>query len=548
MNESLETELKSLSISELNDLYDFLKDKKKKIFSTMRYDKTLFIESNIESITSLKRWISNLQHKNKDKLKDYINEFMLILNYVEALKTKKIEEFIISEDTDLLNELNSKYDTYYSIIRLMGSKEDYVDRICLSEYLYNIKINKDVNENLNFIINNLKKRKIKIELKDFDFILCVYNYIQEFFKHSYEEDKKEMDNILQEYFESTPSFHLCLYVTLLYILNRKKNEILKYLDTNIKNKLDNVQSNTIDIFNKCIKVRKEYINILGNDNKTLIDYFMNNKKALPLYEVNNKKIKSMISSISNFNIYKNYTLQDRIFYNNNLIEFYWDLDEYKFVNDYKYLFNYAENIRMQKFNIREYNNIIKTINVYYKRIIRANKKLKSLNKQMNKVLVMESDRFYGIQNNIKSVNGYIDDLVDNLIEAFDKYDNLKILKNMHEDIDDKSTIHDVLKVLNNNYNVLVSLANEDTEKVLDMEYFHHLSLLDNIYFNHIDSIKYLIEQKYNLYNIFISIPDLNSKEYLELKETLSILIRYLTLLNKNISTEDIKIILKSKKD
>ena len=548
MNESLETELKSLSISELNDLYDFLKDKKKKIFSTMRYDKTLFIESNIESITSLKRWISNLQHKNKDKLKDYINEFMLILNYVEALKTKKIEEFIISEDTDLLNELNSKYDTYYSIIRLMGSKEDYVDRICLSEYLYNIKINKDVNENLNFIINNLKKRKIKIELKDFDFILCVYNYIQEFFKHSYEDDKKEMDNILQEYFESTPSFHLCLYVTLLYILNRKKNEILKYLDTNIKNKLDNVQSNTIDIFNKCIKVRKEYINILGNDNKTLIDYFMNNKKALPLYEVNNKKIKSMISSISNFNIYKNYTLQDRIFYNNNLIEFYWDLDEYKFVNDYKYLFNYAENIRMQKFNIREYNSIIKTINVYYKRIIRANKKLKSLNKQMNKVLVMESDRFYAIQNNIKSVNGYIDDLVDNLIEAFDKYDNLKILKNMHEDIDDKSTIHDVLKVLNNNYNVLVSLANEDTEKVLDMEYFHHLSLLDNIYFNHIDSIKYLIEQKYNLYNIFISIPDLDSKEYLELKETLSILIRYLTLLNKNISTEDIKIILKSKKD
>lgn len=548
MNESLETELKSLSISELNDLYDFLKDKKKKIFSTMRYDKTLFIESNIESITSLKRWISNLQHKNKDKLKDYINEFMLILNYVEALKTKKIEEFIISEDTDLLNELNSKYDTYYSIIRLMGSKEDYVDRICLSEYLYNIKINKDVNENLNFIINNLKKRKIKIELKDFDFILCVYNYIQEFFKHSYEDDKKEMDNILQEYFESTPSFHLCLYVTLLYILNRKKNEILKYLDTNIKNKLDNVQSNTIDIFNKCIKVRKEYINILGNDNKTLIDYFMNNKKALPLYEVNNKKIKSMISSISNFNIYKNYTLQDRIFYNNNLIEFYWDLDEYKFVNDYKYLFNYAENIRMQKFNIREYNNIIKTINVYYKRIIRANKKLKSLNKQMNKVLVMESDRFYGIQNNIKSVKGYIDDLVDNLIEAFDKYDNLKILKNMHEDIDDKSTIHDVLKVLNNNYNVLVSLANEDTEKVLDMEYFHHLSLLDNIYFNHIDSIKYLIEQKYNLYNIFINIPDLDSKEYLELKETLSILIRYLTLLNKNISTEDIKIILKSKKD
>lgn len=548
MNESLETELKSLSISELNDLYDFLKDKKKKIFSTMRYDKTLFIESNIESITSLKRWISNLQHKNKDKLKDYINEFMLILNYVEALKTKKIEEFIISEDTDLLNELNSKYDTYYSIIRLMGSKEDYVDRICLSEYLYNIKINKDVNENLNFIINNLKKRKIKIELKDFDFILCVYNYIQEFFKHSYEDDKKEIDNILQEYFESIPNFHLYLYVTLLYILNKKKNEILKYLDTNIKNKLDNVQSNTIDIFNKCIKVRKEYINILGNDNKTLIDYFMNNKKALPLYEVNNKKIKSMISSISNFNIYKNYTLQDRIFYNNNLIEFYWDLDEYKFVNDYKYLFNYAENIRMQKFNIREYNNIIKTINVYYKRIIRANKKLKSLNKQMNKVLVMESDRFYGIQNNIKSVNGYIDDLVDNLIEAFDKYDNLKILKNMHEDIDDKSTIHDVLKVLNNNYNVLVSLANEDTEKVLDMEYFHHLSLLDNIYFNHIDSIKYLIEQKYNLYNIFISIPDLDSKEYLELKETLSILIRYLTLLNKNISTEDIKIILKSKKD
>ena len=47
MNESLEAELKSLSISELNDLYDYLKSKKNSIFRTMKYDKTLFIESNI---------------------------------------------------------------------------------------------------------------------------------------------------------------------------------------------------------------------------------------------------------------------------------------------------------------------------------------------------------------------------------------------------------------------------------------------------------------------------------------------------------------------
>lgn len=547
MTESLEMELKALSISELNDLSDYLKDKKK-IFSKMKYDKTLFIESSIESIANLKRWISNLQRKSKDKLKDNINEFMLILNYVDTLKNKKIEDFIISEDTDLLNELNNKYDTYYSIIRLMGSKEDYIDRICLSEYLYNIKINKDINENLNCIINNLKKRNIKIELKDFDFILSVYNYMQEFFKNINEEDKKTMESILKDFFEATPNFNLYLYVTLMFVLNKKKNEILKYLENNIKNKLENVQSNTIDIFNKCIKVRKEYINILGNDNKTLIDYFKNNKKALPLYEVNNKKIKNMISSISNYNVFKNYTLEDRIFYNNNLIEFFWDLDEYKFVNDYKYLFNYAENIRMQKFNIRDYNHVIKTINVYYKRIVKANKKLKSLNKKLSKVLVMESDTFYAIQNRIKSSTDYIDNLVSYLIEAMEKYDNLKFIKNTHEDIDDKSTIHDVLKVLNNNYNVLVNLANDDTEKVLEMEYFHHLSLLDNIYFNHIDSIKYLIEQKYNLYNIFINIPDLDSKEYLELKDTLSILIRYLTLINKNISIEDIKIILKSEKD
>lgn len=548
MNESLETELKALSISELNDLYDYLKSKKKSIFLTMKYDKTLFIESNIESISNLKRWITSLTRKSKEKLKDEINEFMLILNYVDALKSKRIEDFITSEDTDLLNELNNKYETYHGIIKLMGSKEDYIDRICLSEYLYNIKINKNINENLNIIINSLKKKNIKIELKDFDFIIYVYNYMQEFFMNNKEENKKRMDSILKDYFEMIQNFNIYLYVSLLYVLDKKKNEILKYLDNNIKNKLDNVQSNTIDIFNKCIKVRKEYINILGNDNKTLIDYFKNNKKALSLYEVNNKKIKSMISSISNYNVFKNYSLEERIFYTNNLIEFFWDLDEYKFVNDYKYLFNYAENIRIQKFSMREYNRIIKTINLYYKRIVKANKKLKSLYKKLSKVLVMESDRFYTMQNSIKVSSEYLDDLVTNLNEAIDKYDSLKFSKNMHEDIDDKSTVHDVLKVLNNNYNVLIRLANDDTDNVLKMEYFHHLSLLDNIYYNHIDSIKYLIEQKYNLYNIFINIPDLDSKEYIDLKNTLSIIIRYLTLLNKNISIDDIKIILNSKKD
>ena len=45
-----------------------------------------------------------------------------------------------------------------------------------------------------------------------------------------------------------------------------------------------------------------------------------------------------------------------------------------------------------------------------------------------------------------------------------------------------------------------------------------------------------------VYNIFINIPDLDSKEYIDLKNTLSIIIRYLTLLNKNISIDDIKII------
>ncbi len=545
MNESLESELRSLSISELNNLYDDLKAKKKNIFSSMRYDKNLFIESNIESITELKRWIGTLSRKSKEKLKDNINEYMLILNYVENIKNKKIEEFIISEDTDTLNELNNKFDTYYSIIRLMGSNEDYIDRLGLSEYLYNIKVNIHVNDNLSYIINNLNKRNIKIELKDFDYILFVQNYMLEYFK---EENIKTMDAILKDYLEEYPNFNLYLYLSLLYILNKKKNEILKYLDKNIKNKLENVQSNTIDIFNKYIKVKKEYINILGNDNKTLLEYFKNNKKSMPLYEENNKTIKKIISSISNYKIYKNYSLQERIFYNSNLIEFFWDLDEYKFVNDYKYLFNYAENIRNQKFNIREYNNTLKAINLYNKRIIKVNNNLKHETKRLSKVLVMESEVFYKIQSSIRKLSLDIDDLVNDLIEVIEKFDDLKMAKNIHEEIDDKSTIHDVLKVLNNNYNVLVRLANDDTKNILEMEYFHHLSLLDNIYFNHIDSIKYLIEQKYNLYNIFINIPNLDSKEYNTLKDNLSILIRYLTLLNKNISIEDIKIILSSKKD
>ena len=122
MNESLETELKSLSISELNDLYDYLKSKKKSIFRTMKYDKTLFIESNIESISNLKRWINSLTRKSKEKLKDDINEFMLILNYVEALKSKRIDEFVISEDTDLLNELNNKYPGDYGKIPNINKK------------------------------------------------------------------------------------------------------------------------------------------------------------------------------------------------------------------------------------------------------------------------------------------------------------------------------------------------------------------------------------------------------------------------------------------
>jgi hypothetical protein len=544
MNDVLENELKYLSIESLNELFNFFILSKKKLFTQRKYTKNIYFESDINSITELKNWVNNLSRKSKDNRANLFDQFMFYYDHIEKLLNKKIDEVIDSDDIDYINELNKKCNLYFSIIKSMGNKEDYIDRLGISINLYKIKIGECTNENLLVIMKNLRKKKINISINDFNLIMYVQDYMSEFNKYI-DDDKfiKIMNNILKDYKQEYPKFDEYLYLSLLNILNKKKNDIIKYLDKSVRNKLENVQSNSNDIRSKYIKTKREYTNLLGNDNLTIIDYFKNNKRKMSLYEENNKNINKIISSISNIKIYNSYSSKDLLNYTNNLIEFYWDLDEYKFVCDYKYIFDAFEEMRLKNFDIKVYKSTVKSILLIQKRIINLNKLLIKENKKLSRVLVMESNSFYIIQKNVQRITHDINEYIDELLEKIDEYYELKILKNIHDSINDKSTVHDALKILNRNFFILVKLAPIDYEKILEMEYFHHLSLLDNIYFNHINSIKLLIEQKYNIYNINIVVPDVNSNEFNELKENLSVLIRYLNILNNKLTIEDIKIVI-----
>lgn len=550
MNELLERELKTISISELNDLYNTLTSARKKIFSTrVKYEKNIFIDSKISSIALLKRFVTNLSKKNKKDAVNYINEFMVYYDGLTNILNSRIDDIRNSKDNYVLNELYKTNETYFSIIKLLGEDEDYLNRLGFDSLLYTIKTSSkanDINRSFLSIINSLNKMGIIVNTQDFKFITHVNNYITEVFKAIDNGSEKELNAFLKEEMTIYSNFSKYLYLTVLNLLNNLKPRLIKYLNRTIHNKLINVKSDEVDIYNKYFKTRKEYINLLGNDDATILEYFQNNKRKMGLYVENNKKINAIISSISNIKIYSKYTEQERVFYTNNLIELYWDLDEYKFVNDYKYLFDYVENSLNTVFKLNDYRKNKKSLEIIKRRILKTNKFLVKEMEKLNKVLVMDSDLFYKIQEKTQNISRELDELVDTNMELLTDYSFLKFRKNIHETINEKSTIHDVLKVLNNNFEVLKSISRGDISDIYEMEYFHHLSLLDNIYYNHIDSIKYLIEQKYNLYNINISIPDLETKEYEELKDDLSFLIRYLIMLNKKISIDDIKIIISKK--
>lgn len=551
MNELLEKELKSISISELHELYVILTNTRKKMFSSrLKYEKNILIDSNVNSISSLKRFVTNLSKKSKKDAINYLNEFMAYYDNLTNILNSRIEEIRNSKENSLLNELYKTNETYFSIIKLLGNDENYLNRLGFDSILYTIKHSSKVDEiNNSFlsIINSLNKRGIIVNAQDFKYIIYVNNYITEVFKTIDNGKISELNIFLKEEMTIYPNFNKYLYLTILNVLKKLKSRLIKYLNRTVHNKLVNVKSDEVDIYNKYFKTRKEYINLLGNDTATILEYFEKNKRKMDLYVENNKKMNSIISSISDFKVYSRYNEQERIFYNNNLIELFWDLDEYKFVNDYKYLFDYVENTLNNKFKLKDFRKNKRSLNIIDKRIIKTNKRLVKEMEKINKVLVVDSELFYKIQNNIQNISQELDELINVYMELLNNYSYLRFSKNIHETINDKSTIHDVLKVLNDNFEVLKSISNNDVSLIYEMEYFHHLSLLDNIYYNHIDSIKYLIEQKYNLYNINVNIPDLDSKEYEKLKEDLSLLIRYLIMLNKKISIDDIKIII-SKKD
>lgn len=547
MNELLEKELKMISIEELNELANTLDKTRKKCFSSkLQYEKNILVDSKVSSVSSLKRYITDLSKKNKTDIKNSINEFMSYYDGVQNILKTRINNFYNGEENQTLIELNKTNETYLQIINLLGDDEDYLNRLGFDVSLYNIKTSNNVevinNEIIN-IITTLNKKGIIVTPADFKYIYYVNNYINEVFKTIDNGELKELNKFLKEEMLIYKNMHNYIYLTVLYLLNKLKPRLIKYLNKTITNKLINVQSNEDDIYNKYFSTRKNYINLLGNNDLTIIEYFKDNKCKIDLYAKNNPQINNIISSISNIKIYNKYTLEERIFYTNNLIELYWDLDEYKFVNDYRCLFDYVKNILNTSYNPSLYHKKKKSLDTISKKIIKINNKLQKEIIKLNKILVMESEIFKRKQRSVENINKELDELVSINMELLNECRNLKVIKNVHETINEKSTIHDVLKVLNNNYDILRRIFDEDISKIVDMEFFHHLSLLNNIYYTHIDSIKYLIEQKYNLYNINVDIPDLDSNDFENLKNNLEILIRYLNIINKNLSINDIKIIL-----
>lgn len=546
MNELLEKELKTISIEELNELINILDKTKKKMFSAkLQYEKNILLDSKITSVASLKRYITNLSKKSKSEIKTCFNEFMFYYDTVHNIFKNRLNDIYNCEDEENLTELNKTNETYFQIIKLLGNDEDYLNRLGFDTPLYNIKTSTNVeviNNEIISIITSLNKKGIILNSSDFKYIYYVNNYINEVFKTIDNGEIKELNKFLKQEMAIYKNMQQYIYLTVLNLLHRLKPHLIKYLNKTITNKLINVHSDETDIYNKYFSTRKKYINKCESNVLSIIEYFKDNKHKIDLYNKNNSKINKIISSISNIKIYNKYTLEERVFYTNNLIELYWDLDEYKFVNDYSHLFDYVKNILNEPYNPILYRNNLKSLDVISKRIRKLNNKLQKAIIKLNKVLVMDSEVFERKQKDIESINHELDELVNLNMELLSEHHNLKAIKNVHETINESSTIHDVLKVLNNNYDVMISI-DKDISKIIDMEFFHHLSLLNNIYYTHIDSIKYLIEQKYNLYNININIPDPNSTDFEKLKNDLEILIRYLNIVNKNLSVNDIKIIL-----
>lgn len=512
--------------------------------------------SNITNKISVdKEALSTLPRNNEKNINAYLKKVSTYKTTYQKLENEIIEEMKqriskineIEKSEELLN-LEDEIKNTEGVIYLLNDIDTSYEKMDLDRILYNLnfyyKKNLEiVNDTILYCIKKFEEVGIKLTLKDFTYSKYVNEYINVFLQELENENinSKRIKSKFEEIYWKCPDIIVHIKLNIIYLYLKNEKYIDKYYNKQKEMLIKNFAKEAI--LNRYIELKKRLIDKTEEDKSIIINNFLSGNLKVKDYSVSS--IESSYLKFISIEDLQEMNEDKRKEINSALIKLSNSLYEYKNYLKYKFIIDAVK---------EEYKNKEQNKNVYAQNKKEVSAKESKLFKTNNKI------NGHGIL--VKSNDKYVVEANNLILELKEKYNDLeksKINDKIYNELDENSTILDVLKVASSFYSFLYKCAREEFVDATDEEInlfidelrefvrWPYYTMLNNITMTDTKDLAIVIKDRYQLLNINIEKEELEEENLDSLISTIETIKMYDNLQKNNLSVDEIEGIYEFKK-
>lgn len=512
------------------------------------------MEEIIKKIEAEKEVLSTMPRNNKKNIQKYVQKIQELKNeYQEAedkifIEIKKVYKNITSvEENPKINKKSAEIEELSKFLEILDTAQTSYEKMGLDKRIY--KLGKFYKENLESInaeilacINEFENVGINLTEKDFDYSIYVNDYMKTFFEERNNITSDTLKNKFESVYWQCPDLIIHIELNFRYIYLKNQKEIDKYFESKKDFVIKQTNVSRQMIIEKYEKNQRELIAYKDMDKYRIINKFLTGKLDIKDYEED--KIKQEYSKMFLKDTCNVKTKKNKREMNEDSIKFLRSLIEYKNFINYKFIY---EDIKKKYEQKDEHKN---SYNAIRKEIVSQEKKLKKLNKKINgKGLFQKKDK------KEKQTLQY-NEIVKDLKEKYKKMDEEEIYQKIIINLNDESSIYDVLIFASKFNNYLTdciiennpSITQEEIEEIINgLKQFltdPYIIIIKNITLLENKNIAMIISDRYKLLNFNIQKDDINEENLDNLIDSLSKIKNYYEIGQVGIDINTIKFVCK----
>lgn len=488
-------------MSDLTEIKEILEkiDVEKEILGTMPKNNEKNVEKYLEKVNGLK--------------KEYKEIYEQIDNELNKRYKKATQ---IDSTNNEIEIIDKKISTIENELYLLSMEKTSYEKMKLDKIIYKIgKYYKDNLENINEQIGNAIKKfdevGITLELSDFDYSIYVEQYMKVFFEEYKKRDIINSNNLktkFEEIYWKCPDIIVHIELNLRNIYIRKETQIDKYFEKEKNRVLKKTEMTPEEIKTLYFELKDQRKKIDEEDKKKLLNEFLSNNLDIKDYE--EEKIQNSYSKILSPTMINGIEINQEEM-EKGITELLNSLYEYKNYMNFKFIIDDIKKHYQEK---EKYKKIHEDT---LKKIIEKEKKLKKLNKKSS------WQGIFGKKKKEIKQSAEQNQIIEELKKEYKELDVNKFLNKIASDLNENSTIYEVLNLANSYYNYLANCIIENNKNIAQEKIDEQIKKLNcfinNPYNNIITNLTILdekdiaiiIKDRYKLLNFNIKQEDFNAK-------------------------------------